>query len=571
MSDFLDDWLNKPKPKDPSKLSRRTVRSDRWDEEDFEAILESMPDFDTARDRICDRVDTGNALTADTFFSLYKVEPDMIPPAEVRPDYLIDGIVIDELRGMNEFEELRALGTIGDQVNAALGFITMRPDIEAIYDKTKKEQDLAKKLQEEMEQQAALESEASDIDQMLEDMEAEIQELEELTKAAEEGDEEAQAKLDDLQAKAKQARADQKANQKAQAKIAKSIGKNGQALADGIKSKMPSIQSHLQHGLQQAADEARDMMAMGEAWGMDAGQLQKLPAQERMELARKIQDKPNLKKLAQMIGPMKRLIFTEQMRKTDHAVDEIHSIELGDDLDRIVDDELLALRHPLLKQEFYKDVIDGTLLQYKLTGKEKIGLGSMIVDIDGSGSMAGDGECWAKAVGGGLMALARKQNRSFTGSHFGSGVRYPHSLRAEHSTYSADDAEIEEYYFPDKESYTPDMVLEFFELFFNGGTDFEAPLSRALECLQQEHAREGKVKGDIVFITDGLCGVSDEWLEMFMAEKERLMFQVFGVVIGGWQSSPEPLNTICEGKIVTVHDLLSGDEMRGVFQAIHAP
>jgi uncharacterized protein with von Willebrand factor type A (vWA) domain len=111
-------------------------------------------------------------------------------------------------------------------------------------------------------------------------------------------------------------------------------------------------------------------------------------------------------------------------------------------------------------------------------------------------------------------------------------------------------------------------IIDYAEFFFGGGTDFMAPLSRALQLLQEEEKEKGFVEGDIVFATDGMCYVRDDWLEKFKAEQERLQFTVWGILIGGHSRKSEPLWTICDGKVFTIQDLLTGEEIREMFREL---
>lgn len=190
---------------------------------------------------------------------------------------------------------------------------------------------------------------------------------------------------------------------------------------------------------------------------------------------------------------------------------------------------------------------------------------------DGSGSMGGDREIWAKAVGLALQQIAYKQQRSFTGVHFGSPNEYV--------TFEFDKAtggawvEGEGGSYGNKQEYPREWyerieaVMFFAELFFNSGTDFVTPLTVCLEKLQAQYAEFGAVKGDIVFVTDGQCGVDDSWMKEFKAEQARLGFRVWGIIIDGMPQS-EPLNEICDGHVWSIGDLLNGSDVADIFREI---
>lgn len=577
--DFLSNWLGAKRPKDLSKLSRRTIKSDRWDEEDWNKILREMRDLDASRSKLCEvMTETGNGMAGDAFHSFKKVQPEDADPAEIRPDYLVNAFVRDEMRALPQHEELRNLGTVGDDVNSAFAFITMEPDIETAFDKVKKEQELAEKLMKQMLEQQQNEAEQKTADQLLEEMENEIAEIEaEPDDEEEEGEGEGEgdgdgpdghpgvgkgksggkpggkkARLAAAKDKQKDFQNNKSLLEAQYKKLKETMAKTEQELRDGLKDKAPQVRAALSRGMDKAVDEAEALKSMDTSWGIDPGTLQRLPAAERIALAKKIKDRPKLKRLAQLIGPMNRLRQTEQRRKVDKSRSEVVNIEQGRDLSRLIPQELVKVRHPVLRRDFRRRFLEGTLLQYKMAGKEKVGLGGIICAIDESGSMGGDREIWAKAVAISLLNAAKEQKRSFKGIHFGSSSE----LLAQDFFTPAD--------------YTPEAIIDFAEFFFGGGTDFMRPLSAALDHLREEHKKSGMIKGDIVLITDGECGVHPEWLEEFKAEQVRLNFQVFGVLIGGGYSD-EPLNTICDGRVCLVHNLVSGDEIRSIFSGMNQP
>ena len=95
--------------------------------------------------------------------------------------------------------------------------------------------------------------------------------------------------------------------------------------------------------------------------------------------------------------------------------------------------------------------------------------------------------------------------------------------------------------------------------FPGGGTDFQKPLSAALDCLRRASAH----RGDIVFITDGECRVDPEWLRDFKREKDKLGFSLFSVLIDVGPSSLGALKDFSD-HITSVRQLTS-DATREIF------
>src|SRR5439155_219777 len=97
------------------------------------------------------------------------------------------------------------------------------------------------------------------------------------------------------------------------------------------------------------------------------------------------------------------------------------------------------------------------------------------------------------------------------------------------------------------------------EYFPGGGTDFETPLTAALGCLGAARYR----RGDIVLITDGECRVSPGWAAHFLAEKKRLQFSLFSVLIDVGPSSFDTLRELSDR--VTSVSRLTDDAAADVF------
>src|SRR5205823_5182219 len=221
------------------------------------------------------------------------------------------------------------------------------------------------------------------------------------------------------------------------------------------------------------------------------------------------------------------------------ASEEVFEVRLGSDLERLLPPELLALHHPLLRRDFARRLVEGRLLSYSLRGADQRGRGPMIVCLDGSGSMAGDKEIWSKAVALTLLEIARRQRRLFRFICFSSADTPLFTLdlnpRERH--------EVQE-----------DRALDVAEYFPGGGTDFETPLSAALDCLRAARYR----RGDVVLITAGECRAGPEWLAGFKAEKARLGFALDPALLAGRRGpGTEPLLLVLQRRQARRHARLA--------------
>jgi uncharacterized protein with von Willebrand factor type A (vWA) domain len=259
-----------------------------------------------------------------------------------------------------------------------------------------------------------------------------------------------------------------------------------------------------------ALSNIKETSELIEAWGAEPGQLQSLPPELRLELAQRLSEKDKLKKLARMLGRFRRMAIHSQKTKITHGLDEVHDMETGNDLEKVLPSELVNLRHPVLKQQFRRKFTEAQLLQYQLRGKEKAGKGPIICCVDSSGSMEGAPELWSKAVSLALLEIAQMQKRAFCVIFFG-----------------AEDDPLEIIEVMKGEQNPINKVIRIAEYFLDGGTDFETPLNAALEQLEKSEFK----KADIVFVTDGSCGVSDVWLQDFLTRKSQKEARIHSVLV----------------------------------------
>lgn len=512
---------------DPRKLSAFvTANVSKWNREDWERMLEELAPLVAATDSLTEVTKTGQPFMADAFWSFFKAVTDLHGPNAVRPDHLINLLIRQEMEELSEWAQLRRY-TQGDDVASAMACVTIEPDVETLFDRQQKRQEELDELLKQMQAFAESQAQLHDLDAMVEQMMA---------------DDPENPELEGLQAEAE-------AGAAALGEMGEALQAAGQAICEAMGGDKIDIRLSMKDALGKALDEARSMAMSGDAWGLEPGEIKRMDANERMALAKKINGNPKLKRIAEIFGKSKPVLFLEQERKVEYARTEVHSLTEGDDIEHLLPEEILRLADPDLELEFLADFAEGRLQQYHLEGEEKVAKGAIIWCEDGSGSMAGEKELWAKAIGLCLLHLARKQNRRFYAIHFGSPGEY------------------KVFDFAKPSDFVPAKIFAFAELFFDGGTDFETPLNVAVQHLQEEYRTTTRVEGDIVFCTDGLCQVKPRWLDWFLEEQSRLKFLTYGIIIGGRRDA-EPLRSICDGRVATPRDMLGGGDVREVFRAL---
>lgn len=250
---------------------------------------------------------------------------------------------------------------------------------------------------------------------------------------------------------------------------------------------------------------------------------------EKVRLAALLKKNEKLRRLGAMAGRMRRIAMIKRRTRSAHARDEVSDIERGNDLSRVLPSELVKLTDPALALDFARGFVEGTLAQYKLRGSERQGRGPVVVCLDSSGSMEGEREVWSKAVALALLQLAAADKRRCRIVQFDDGVR------------RVDD------FAPGKVDGR--AVMEAMAPFFGGGTNFEQPLTKAMEAINDD---VGLRQADVILITDGEAEVTDAFRASWAEARRKHEVTVFAVAIGG--DVPAVLNHVAD-HVVTVKSL----------------
>lgn len=480
------------------------VKSDRFDRYHYKGMRDQADELkELAMSRFEDDP-TWMELIQDEYLGLYKAEPKKNKASDMKPTHQLNWAALDKAMSLRDWAELRTYTEL-DNWSAAMATVEFGLKLGELFDEMKELKEAQDKL--------------NNVDKKIADL------LEQIKEKGTSGQLDDASKLID--------------------KLEKML-QDYQNAINGMDNAIKSNSNEIRQAAKQAAQEAREdaegVADMLEAFGTEPGALSRMPSEARMELARRIQRNRQLKDLADKVGRFVRLALGEQARKIIHGTDEVHDVVLGNDLNGMLASELVSLAHPKLRREFYRKYAERSLLQYELRGTEKVARGAIICMIDSSGSMGGSKEVWAKAVGIALLNIAAKQGRDFHGIIFGSRN------------------EIKEFNFP-KGKGTPGAVLDFAEFAFMGGTDFMAPISRAVQVLERQYNDEGSQKGDLVLITDGICAVSDDWMDKYRNSKDHLAFRFYSCLIG----VHAPILEALSDQIYNITELAHGTNVTEMF------
>lgn len=284
-------------------------------------------------------------------------------------------------------------------------------------------------------------------------------------------------------------------------------------------------------------DNVRSALVTVNSWGNQPGEFIKSDIEDAIKLADLLLKNRRILEIVKYLGKVKNCLRSTMKSKFKKEPIELHSVRVGNDIPRALPSEICKLIYcPSL---FYKDFLERKLLQYELKNKEKEIKGPFVVCLDLSGSMTGIKEMWAKAVALATIYVALKEKRKWAIIVFESIIK---------------DVKV----FENKPSLGE--VVDVISLRASGGTNFELPLREAVNIINTSKTFR---KADILFITDGECSVSPEFLREFNKFKKRTETKVISVLIHG---HPNVLREFSD-EVIPIHNL-NLESARVVFEKI---
>lgn len=491
------------------------IESDSYDRTAYRKLREESPSLQALVESGNTLVPQFESLLADLFCALFKYNVLFLKKDAVLPSATLNKTLLDALH-QGELAEFLREATVLDESRAGLATVLLG---EGALKLLKSEKTLTRRHMLEMQ----------NLQKQEETLQEKIDTAQDAKELAEDG--ELSHKTKELLEKAAN-----KLASEARAEDAR-LRKQAQQLAGELAEMQKEIENRFRKEAIDVTQNLDDALQEAESWSVAVGGGHKSSPGRQIELGKHLAGNDKLKKLAQMVGRMKYHAPALRRKIFERTSEELFEASLGNEISRLLPHELVSLHHPVLRKDFTRRFLDGQLLLYSLRGIEKKGKGPVIVCLDGSSSMMGDKEIWAKALTLTLLDIARRQRRLFRSICFSSADSPLHILDLNpHERY-----EVE-----------MPKVMELAEYFPGGGTDFETPLNAALECIQQSRFK----RGDIIFITDGECRVSADWAEEFRQEKEELGFSLFSILINVGSNSLGTLQEFSD-KITTVSQLTS--------------
>ena len=197
-------------------------------------------------------------------------------------------------------------------------------------------------------------------------------------------------------------------------------------------------------------------------------------------------------------------------KKKKHAI-PIDKVTSSHNIDLLIDEEYIALSldSEAFENDFYDRYLNDGLLTIDLINQLDKRKGPIILCYDGSGSMEGIKIEETQSHILAIMEVAKIQKRKMVIIQFASASEPLYIKEINPKNILAKD------------------VLDIIDTFICGGTDFEKPLSKAIEYIKMDKHK----KSDILFITDGQCEIRKSFKEYFLSIKQERDFKLYTMIM----------------------------------------
>lgn len=486
---------------------KNTVKRDVFDKMSWGGMLGSVERLAEEVDRIEAEYAQSPAAMEDLFNLLYQGDPGFVSAEVILPEYLANLDLLRELSESAEFQALRE-ETRYDDYAAVFALLSMEDDLRKAF----------ARVQDKRERQAQAAAQEQQAQEALQEAMQAAQDAAQSGQGQQQAGEALQQAMGDAQAAQAQAQAAAAAHDAA-----------AQDAVVGMAGAAQRAKAEL--------DGEKEMMA---AHGLGDGDLQRMSFGERKALAERIK-RSRMAKFAKMIGSTREFANAERRRKIKHAPEEFVDFEVGNDLTRLAPSEVVNLAIPEIEELFWLRHARHQLLLRK-KGSRKLRQGPIVVVCDESWSMTtpldtegNTREAWSKAITLSLLDQAKRGGRDF----YYIGFASPN----------------EQWRLDCPKGVAPiEKVLEFTEHFFGGGTEYERPLTMALELIEEALA-QGRDRPDVVFLTDDECMTRDEFVETFREARVRADAHVYGIQLGPAKVS-STMRALCD-RVIPVSSLVT--------------
>jgi len=273
--------------------------------------------------------------------------------------------------------------------------------------------------------------------------------------------------------------------------------------ADALIKIAPKMNEAVKQAVKAAKEKAGETDDIIRAWGDEGGDPKSVKANE--EMLNKIRRNPKLLEISRIMGRYIKMVADKRKNSFEYGLGQKYDVSLGNNINLCLSSELALLATPETQPLFIRKYQLKRLKQYRKRERKVKGQGDIIVCVDESASMS-ELILWAKALAFALLDIAAKGKRKFALIRFCERTETHLFLPGQFGQQD---------------------VITAIEGFMNGGTNFEKPLTEACGLISNNAFENA----DIIFITDGICCVSETFAEYFTAQKAS-GFTVRGILLG---------------------------------------
>ena len=182
----------------------------------------------------------------------------------------------------------------------------------------------------------------------------------------------------------------------------------------------------IRRSLKKGLEEAQEAKQAVETFGREEGGIQRIPITEQFRLADLLGKNSKIKEIIKMLGRMRLEALSVKRSRVTHSSPVRRGVEtVGiDGIERVLPDELANLAIGEEGEDlFLKRLLEEDLLAYSYKNPVEETQGPILIAVDGSGSMAGSKEVWAKALAIATILQAKQEQRKSHGIIFGASEK----------------------------------------------------------------------------------------------------------------------------------------------------
>lgn len=458
-------------------------------------------------------------LLADTFYTYYLNEPELIDGKVLPPEYRISQLLLTWMATQPDTNMAKSMTTSSAPASIAAALFSWRAMMsDEAFEAIRKAMQQLQQMKSEIENERSKEHQEQQSDEQQQGApdEPDDDEQEQQPQAGDddndEQDDEQQGGGGDEQEEQEQEQQPQPQQSKAD-QMQKEYERKADKVEQAIKNMMgnPVTNGAMRDATKDSLKKIEDLSAMAQSWGLDMGQMSVVDVTAIMELYES--NREFISKLADLIGRSEIASSSALQRVRESYIGNPTKLNLTQDLSRVLPYEAILLSEMsphMMRTQQVLDWASQGLLGWVIEA-EGMTQGSFVAYVDGSGSMTYynmDRIIAAKAIAFGLAKVLhddRFEQRAYVIKTFGS---------------------YDDPFITIDENSSMEEIARWSGETHGGGTDFNYCFEDCLEVMDELDKRD--ILGtDLVFITDGDAVLSEEhrenWKELSKRTGSRLM------------------------------------------------